>query len=118
MCYTGDLFRTDDEGCFYFVSRQDDIIKCRGEKVAPKEIENVLHELPGVREVAVIGVPDAVLGQAIKAFVVADNGNLTAKQILAHCRTRLEDFMLPKLVEFCPELPKTDSGKIKRAGLC
>ena len=117
LCHTGDLFRIDGEGCFYFVSRKDDIIKCRGEKVAPKEVEGVLHDLPGVREVAVIGVPDAVLGQAIKAFVVASNGELTTKQILAHCRARLEDYMVPKIVEFCTELPKTSSGKIKKSEL-
>jgi amino acid adenylation domain-containing protein len=117
LCYTGDLFRTDSDGCFYFVSRKDDIIKCRGEKVAPKEVEGVLLDLPGVREVAVIGVPDAILGQAIKAFVVASNGELTAKQILAHCRARLEEFMVPKFVEFCAELPRTDSGKIKKSEL-
>ena len=62
VLYTGDLFRADEEGYLYFVGRKDDIIKTRGEKVAPKEVENVLYALPGVREAAVIGVPDPILG--------------------------------------------------------
>ena len=66
VLYTGDLFRTDEDGFLYFVGRKDDIIKTRGEKVAPKEVENVLHSHPGVAEAAVIGVPDPILGQAIR----------------------------------------------------
>ena len=117
LCYTGDLFRLDEAGFFYFVGRKDDIIKSRGEKVAPKEVESVLYSLPGVREVAVIGVPDAILGQAIKAFIVAEAGQVTEKQVLAHCRAHLEDFMVPKQIEFRTELPKTSSGKITKTNL-
>lgn len=117
VCYTGDLFRMDEEGYLYFVGRKDDIIKSRGEKVAPKEVENVIYELPGVTAVAVVGVPDPILGQAIKAFVVSTNPDLTEKQILAHCRARLEDFMTPRYVEFRDELPVNASGKIARREL-
>ncbi len=117
VCYTGDLFRMDEEGFLYFVGRKDDIIKSRGEKVAPKEVENVIYELPGVAAVAVVGVPDPILGQAIKAFVVTKNPDLTEKQILAHCRARLEDFMVPRYVEFRDELPVNASGKIARREL-
>jgi acyl-CoA synthetase (AMP-forming)/AMP-acid ligase II len=117
VCYTGDLFRMDDEGFMYFVSRKDDIIKSRGEKVAPKEVENVLYSLPGIREVAVIGVPDPVLGQAVKAFVVQEDNAIAEADILRHCRTHLEDFMVPKYIELCTELPKTSSGKIKKTDL-
>ena len=117
LCYTNDLFRTDAEGFFYFVSRKDDIIKSRGEKVAPKEVESTIHGIASVREVAVIGIADPVLGQAIKAFVVTTDPTLTEKQILAHCRANLEDYMVPKLVEFCTELPKTSTGKIKKTDL-
>lgn len=117
LCYTNDLFRTDAEGFFYFVSRKDDIIKSRGEKVAPKEVESVIHGIPSVREVAVIGVTDPVLGQAIKAFVVTSDSSLTEKGILAHCRANLEDYMIPKLVEFRSELPKSSNGKIKKSEL-
>ena len=67
----------DEEGYLYFVARKDDIIKSRGEKVSPKEVENVLYGLHGVVEAAVIGVPDPILGEAIKAFVVADGDELT-----------------------------------------
>jgi Acyl-CoA synthetases (AMP-forming)/AMP-acid ligases II len=117
VCYTGDLFRMDDDGFLYFIGRKDDIIKSRGEKVAPKEVENVIYELPGVVAVAVVGVPDPILGQAIKAFVVAKNADLTEMQILAHCRSRLEDFMVPRYVEFRDELPVNTSGKIARREL-
>jgi amino acid adenylation domain-containing protein len=117
LCYTGDLFRTDEEGYLYFVGRKDDIIKSRGEKVAPKEVENVLYCLPGVTEAAVVGVPDPVLGQAVKALLVVNGAKLTEKEVLAHCRTHLEDFMVPKHVEFRTELPKTTSGKIKKTDL-
>jgi acyl-coenzyme A synthetase/AMP-(fatty) acid ligase len=114
---SGDLFRQDDEGYFYFVARKDDIIKCRGEKVAPKEIENALMKLAGVREVAVVGVPDPILGQAIKAVLVVDDSSVTATQVRAHCRACLEELLVPKFVEFRAELPRTINGKIKRSEL-
>jgi amino acid adenylation domain-containing protein len=117
ICYSGDLFRTDAEGYLYFVARKDDIIKCRGEKVSPREVENVLYTLEGVTEAAVIGVPDPVLGQAIKAFVVAPGRQLTSQQVMAHCKAHLEDLMIPKFVEFRDALPKTPSGKIRKVEL-
>lgn len=111
MLHTGDLFRTDEEGFLYFVGRKDDIIKTRGEKVAPKEVETVLHAHPGIAEAVVIGVPDPVLGAAIGALVVLSDPTLTEKDIIRHCSRHLEDFMVPKIVEFRTELPKTDTGK-------
>jgi acyl-coenzyme A synthetase/AMP-(fatty) acid ligase len=117
VCYSGDLFRMDEEGYLYFVGRKDDIIKSRGEKVAPKEIENVLYKLPGVVEAAVVGVPDPLLGEAIKAFVVVKGTAVSDKDILRHCRQHLEDFMVPQSVEFRQALPKTTSGKIKKTTL-
>lgn len=116
LCYSGDLFRQDAEGYFYFLSRKDDIIKSRGEKVAPKEVENVLHMLPGVMAV-VVGVPDPTAGEVVKAFVVANGAPLTEAQVIAHCRAHLEEFMVPKYVEFRADLPMTSSGKISRLGL-
>jgi amino acid adenylation domain-containing protein len=117
VCYSGDLFRQDDEGHFYFISRKDDIIKSRGEKVAPREVENAIYSLRGVREAAVIGVSDGVFGQVIKAFIVAPDTALTETQVISHCKSRLEDFMVPRQVEFRTELPKTPSGKIRRVDL-
>jgi amino acid adenylation domain-containing protein len=116
VLYTGDLFRADPQGFLYFVGRKDDIIKSRGEKVSPKEIENVLYELPGVREAAVVGVPDPVLGNAIKAVLALEPGvAYSEREVIRHCAKRLEDFMVPKLVEFRLALPKSENGKISRS---
>jgi amino acid adenylation domain-containing protein len=117
LCYTGDLFRMDAEGYFYFVGRKDDIIKSRGEKISPKEVENVLYRLEGVREAAVVGIPDEVLGQAVKIFIVPVNGALTVTAVLRFCKANLEDYMQPKAVELVAELPKTNTGKIKKTDL-
>jgi acyl-CoA synthetase (AMP-forming)/AMP-acid ligase II len=117
LCYTGDLFRADDEGYLYFLGRKDDIIKSRGEKVAPKEVEEIIYRLPGIQEVAVVGIPDDVLGEKVKAFVVVDDGQLSPEEVMRYCRQHLEDFMVPREVEFCAQLPKTTSGKIKKSGL-
>jgi long-chain acyl-CoA synthetase len=116
LLYTGDLFRMDEEGFLYFVARKDDIIKSRGEKVAPKEVESVLYRLSGVVEAVVIGVPDDLLGQAVKAFVVA-NRSVTEQEVLGHCANYLEDYMMPRHVEFCDSFPRTSSGKIDRKAL-
>ena len=116
VLYTGDLFRADAEGYLYFVARKDDIIKSRGEKVSPKEVESVLYEMPGIREAAVIGVPDPVLGMAIRAVVAADpQASLTERDVIRHCAQRLEDFMVPRSVVFREALPKSPNGKISRS---
>ncbi len=118
VLYTGDLCKLDEEGYLYFVGRMDDIIKSRGEKVAPKEVENALLDVPGVKEAAVVGVPDDVLGQAVKAFVVAEGGAaLEERALIRECQRRLEPFMVPKAIVFVPELPKTTTGKIRKTGL-
>jgi len=118
VLYTGDYCRLDEEGYLYFVGRMDDIIKSRGEKVAPKEIEHVLYNIKGVRDAAVIGVPDQTLGQAVKAFVVLEQGSrLTPKDIQRECQAKLESFMLPKYVEIVQDLPTTSTGKIKKTDL-
>ncbi len=118
VLYTGDLFKKDDEGYLYFVRRKDDIIKCRGEKVSPKEIENVLYGLNGVFEAAAIGVPDETLGQAVKAFVVLDKeSELKSDSILNYCSQHLESFKVPKFVEIRSSLPRTAEGKIHKDAL-
>jgi len=110
-----DWFTMDEEGFFYFQGRNDDIIKSGGEKISPVEVENVLYGLKGIKEAAVIGIPDEALGQAVKAFVVLEDGvEISVREILRHCSARLENFMVPRSVELLPELPKTDNGKIKK----
>jgi len=118
VLHTGDYCSMDQDGYLYFVGRMDDIIKSRGEKVAPKEVEAVLVNIPGVKEAAVIGIPDEILGQAVKAFVVLErDATLTEQQIRFACQGKLENFMVPARVEIVPDLPKTDTGKIKKTGL-
>jgi len=118
ILYTGDLFKMDDGGFLYFVGRKDDMIKTKGERVSPKEIENALYALEGIVEAAVIPVPDEILGQAIKAYVVRRNGfTLTEKDVLKHCKNQLEEFAIPKYIEFREGLPKTSSGKIDKLSL-
>lgn len=118
VLHTGDIFRTDNEGWLYFVARKDNIIKTRGEKVSPREVENAIYTLPAVLEVAVTGMPDQLLGTAIRALVVLKPGQtLSARDVIRHCHMKLESFMVPKTVEFVEELPKTESGKIKTSQL-
>ena len=118
ILHSGDIFRTDSEGYLYFVSRTDDIIKSRGEKVSPREVEDVLYGLDGVVEAAVIGVPDELLGEAVKAFVsLRPDVNYTERDVIRYCLSKLESFMAPKHVEFVSALPKTDTGKIRKTGL-
>ena len=118
MLCTHDHFTIDDEGYLYFVGRSDDIIKSRGEKVSPAEVEDALYAIEGVREAAVIGAPDELLGEAIHAYVALEEGaELTERDIIARCRERLEGFMVPSEVVFLDELPKTATGKIRKKGL-
>ena len=118
VLYSGDLFRTDDEGFLYFVARKDDIIKSRGEKVSPREVENALHALEGVLDAAVIGVPDELLGEAVKAFVVLREGaRYSEREVIRHCLGALENFMAPKYVEFVAALPTTNTGKVSKRSL-
>ena len=118
VLHTGDLFRMDDEGYLYFVGRKDDIIKSRGEKVSPKEVENVLYSLPGVSEAAVVGLPDPILGQSICANVTLKPGaELSEREVLAYCRRNLEDFMVPQSIRIRDTLPKSPNGKIDKKQL-
>jgi acyl-coenzyme A synthetase/AMP-(fatty) acid ligase len=113
---THDWFKTDEDGDLYFVGRNDDIIKTRGEKVSPTEVENVLHHaVPHVREAVIVGKTDDVLGQAIWAYLVLEEGaSLDEKQVKRICLANLENFMVPQRVFFLPEMPKTANGKIDR----
>jgi acyl-CoA synthetase (AMP-forming)/AMP-acid ligase II len=118
MLCTHDLFSTDEEGYLYFVGRTDDIIKRGGEKVSPREIENALHALPGVREAAVIGVPDELLGQAVRAFVVPEpDADLREQGVKQALGATLEPMLVPRDVVFVSDLPRTDSGKVRKRDL-
>jgi acyl-CoA synthetase (AMP-forming)/AMP-acid ligase II len=117
VCTTGDIFHMDEDGDLYFVARKDDIIKSRGEKVAPKEVENTLFDLKGVLDAAVIGVPDPALGEAVKAFIVRESASLTINQVLAHCRANLEPHAVPRYIEFCDRIPRNNSGKVVKREL-
>jgi long-chain acyl-CoA synthetase len=118
MLCTHDHFTVDEEGLLYFVGRTDDIVKIRGEKVSTIEVENVLHGLRGVSQVAVVGVPDELLGEALRAYVVLEGGAaLTEEQILRFARSKLENFMVPREVVLLDELPQTESGKVRKGSL-
>lgn len=115
---THDWFRQDIDGFLYFMGRTDDIIKSRGEKVSPVEVENALAAVPGVREVAIIGVPDELLGQAVRAYVVLDpETSFTEQGFKREAMARLESFMVPRDVVFVQELPKTATGKVRKKSL-
>jgi long-chain acyl-CoA synthetase len=116
--HTGDLAKTDEEGFLYIVGRRSEMIKTGGRRVSPKEIEEVISGIPGICEVAVVGVQDEMLGQAIRAFVVLERGeNVFQKDVLKHCLENLEPFLVPQDVVFLEELPKSLSGKVDRTGL-
>jgi long-chain acyl-CoA synthetase len=116
--FTGDLFRQDGEGLLYFVERRDAMIKSRGEKVAPRAVEEVIARLPGVSEVAVYGIPDDVLGEAVAASVtLAPGASLTPAQVQRHCLGHLESYMVPRTVEIRASLPTTLTGKVSRRAL-
>lgn len=118
VLFTGDTFRIDEDGYLFFCGRRDEMIKSRGERVSPKEVENVLCALEGVAEAAVVGVPDPVLGAAVKAVIVLRAGHsLTDRDVLKFCSTRLEDFAVPRIVEFRDRMPLGGTGKVDKKSL-
>ncbi|WP_312884138.1 AMP-binding protein [Clostridium psychrophilum] len=112
--YTGDVAKVDDEGYIYIVAREKNIIKSGGIRISPKEIENVILQIPEVVECAIIGVLDDILGEAVKAFVVLiDNKHsIDFKYILDFCKKQLPSYKIPRYIEFLSTLPKNSSGKI------
>jgi acyl-CoA synthetase (AMP-forming)/AMP-acid ligase II len=111
--YTGDLGKTDEEGFFYVVGRKKDMIKAGGERISAKEVEDRILEIVGILEAAVIGVPDDLLGEAVKAFIVPAGGaRLSGKEYEMEIRKRLPSFMHPREVVIMRDLPKNESGKI------
>lgn len=118
MLCAQDIFKMDEDGFLYFLGRNDDIIKTRGEKVSPVEVENVIYKIEGVKEVAIIGIPDVVLGESIIAFVTTYNNVLfNEKEIRRECLSKLESFMVPQKIILVDEMPKSSNGKIDKTEL-
>lgn len=118
ILYSGDLFKTDEEGYLYFVGRKDDMLKSKGERISPVEIEHCIGAIENVAEAAVIGIPDEILGQAIVAYIRChDDRKISEKQVLKYCHDHLEDFAVPKFIRFISSFPKTSSGKIDKLSL-
>jgi acetyl-CoA synthetase len=115
---TGDLARRDADGCYWFVGRADDVIKSAGHLIGPFEVESALLEHPAVAEAGVIGKPDPVVGEIVKAFVSLEPGfegsEGLRRELLGFARTRLGAVVAPKEIAFGPSVPETRSGKIMR----
>ncbi len=116
---TGDVAYRDEDGYFWFVGRNDDLIKSSGYRISPFEVESVLLEHPSVREVAVTGIPDDVRGMAVKATIVLNKffhgTDVLVHQLQEHVKNRTAPYKYPRVIEFVEKLPMTISGKIKRA---
>lgn len=115
--HTGDMAKMDEQGFFFIVDRKKDMILVSGFNVYPNEVEDVIAMMPGVLEVAAVGVPDEKSGEAVKVVIVKKDPNLTAEQVKAHARENLTGYKQPRFVEFRTELPKTNVGKILRREL-
>jgi len=119
--YTGDKAYMDEDGYFWFVGRDDDVIKSSGYRIGPFEVESALQEHPSVQESAVVGSPDPIRGMIIKAFVVLKSGYEPSDQLVRdiqkHVKKVTAPYKYPRIIEFVEELPKTLSGKIKRGEL-
>lgn len=114
---TGDIAQVDENGFVYIVDRKKDMIVVSGFNVYPNEVEEIISQHPGVLEVAVIGVPCETTGEALKAFIVRKDKDLTEAKVKEFCRQSLTAYKVPKLYEFRDELPKSNVGKILRRAL-
>ena len=113
--WTGDIVEQDDDGYFRFVDRSKDMIKRAGENVAAGEVEAVIKQHPAVADAAVIGVPDPMRDESIKAFVIQKDGeSAVEEQIIEFCAARLSKFRVPEFVEFRSDFPRTSVGKIQK----
>jgi long-chain acyl-CoA synthetase len=112
---TGDVVRMDEEGYVYIVDRAKDMINVGGEKVYPRDVEEVLHRHPAVADAVVVGVPDVNLGEVVKAYVALKPGcTCTAEEVISFLRSSLASFKLPRQVEFVESVPRSPSGKALR----
>jgi len=113
VCYSGDLVKMDEDGFLYYIGRRDTMIKSSGYRISPTEVEEILFQTGKIRQAAVIGIPDEILGQTIKAFLVAkDKEQLDCDAIQDFCAEKMPRHMVPKQFEVMTELPKTSSGKV------
>lgn len=113
--YTGDIAYMDEEGYFYIVDRKKDLIIVGGYNVYPREIDEVLHSHPKIREAVTVGVNHRSRGETVKAYIVPEEGvTLTVPEVVAFCRQKLASFKVPRLIEFRDELPKSMVGKVLR----
>lgn len=119
LLYTGDLARVDEDGFIYIVDRAKDFLKCRGEKISCQQIEEAVVECGELVEAAVVGIPDDVLGEAVKVFAVPRNKHVDGleERIASYCRTRLPLHQLPKQIVILQSLPKNSAGKVMKAVL-
>lgn len=115
--HTGDIAEMDEDGYFRIVDRKKDMVVVSGFNVFPNEVESVLAAMPGVREAGVVGVPDPVSGEAVRAYVALEDPALTEADIIAYARERLAGYKVPKVIEFRDDLPKSLVGKILRKDL-
>jgi acetyl-CoA synthetase len=119
--YTGDRARKDEDGYYWFVGRDDDVIKASGYRIGPFEVENTLAEHPAVAESAVVGSPDIIRGFVVKAFIVLKPGFEPSEKLIREIQEYVKEatapYKYPRKIEFVSELPKTISGKIKRKDL-
>ena len=117
--HTGDLAKRDSDGIYWYVGRKDDIIKSSGYRIGPFEVESALMEHPSVLECAITGVPDPLRGQIVKATIILAKGYTPSEEL----KKELQDYVkrvtapykYPRVIEFVDEMPKTISGKIRRA---
>lgn len=118
VVYSGDMVKRDEDGFLYFVGRRDNLIKTSGFRVSPNEVEDAIYQTGHLRDVAVVGIPDEMLGQKIIAFgVLKDGVEVGEADVLTDCVASMPRHMVPKSIEFLPSLPKTSSGKVSYSTL-
>jgi fatty-acyl-CoA synthase len=111
--HTGDLARRDEEGFLYIVDRKKDMIISGGENIYPREIEELLYRHPKIQDAAVVGIPDPLWGESVRAFIVLKAGeSMTEGRIIEYCKAHLAGYKKPKSVKFIDSLPRNPSGKV------
>ena len=116
--YTGDIAKMDEEGYFYIMDRKKDMVISAGYNIYPREIDEVLHAHPKIREAVAVGIPHASRGESLKAFIVLEEGRtMTRSEVITYCRQKLANYKVPRQVEFRGDLPKSMVGKVLRKAL-